>query len=263
MISALRRRVESSRSIKCIRNLGFFNYFHLRLQNWRMKRPNGNHSYRLLSRHSCVPLRCRANTSDILVFDQIFIELEYRSIRLRDPKLILDCGANVGYSSAYFLSCFPTAAVVAIEPDIDNFRVLEANLKPFGTRVRTLHSAIWSHPTRLTMAETTFRDGSAWARHVRESQIGEQGFEATDIGSILKECKVERISLLKMDIEGAEAVVFSSGFETWLGKVDNIAIELHEDGPFGDGRAAFLKAIEGRGFVTRTAGELMLCSREY
>ena len=71
----------------------------------------------LLSKHARYPLRCRPGTSDVAVFGQIFRDLEYQCLdNARDVSLILDCGANVGYSAAYFLTCFPRAQVIAVEP---------------------------------------------------------------------------------------------------------------------------------------------------
>ena len=62
------------------------------------------------------------------VFWQIFTFDEYSSLRnLENVSLVLDLGANVGYSSAYFLSCFPEARVVAVEPDEQNMAICRTN----------------------------------------------------------------------------------------------------------------------------------------
>jgi hypothetical protein len=44
---------------------------------------------------------------------------------------------------------------------------------------------------------------------------------ATDIGTLLDRSGEQRISVLKVDIEGAERVVFVKNYESWLPKVDN------------------------------------------
>src|SRR5712692_3216497 len=47
------------------------------------------------------------DSSDMSVFHQIFIIEEYSGLRdLGNVSLVLDLGANVGFSSAYLLSCF-------------------------------------------------------------------------------------------------------------------------------------------------------------
>lgn len=205
----------------------------------------------------------RPRTSDAQVFGQIFLDREYACLD-RQPQvdLILDCGANVGYSSAYFLSRFPNSRVVAIEPDPGNFEALKRNLAPYGSRARLVRAGIWSHPAPLVVSEETYRDGREWARQVRPARPGEPvDLRGIDIGTLLAETDAERLSILKMDIEGAEAVVFADGAPAWLDRVDTIAIELHDDTAFGDASRVFREAIRGKGFEVSHSGELTICRR--
>jgi FkbM family methyltransferase len=219
----------------------------------------------LRSKYAKHPVKCRTKSSDIHVFVQIFIDLEYSCLDdVPTPDLIIDCGANIGCSSAYFLSRFPQCRIIAVEPDPKNFEVLGRNLAPYGDRVKLLHSAVWSHPARLTIAENVYRDGGDWARQVRECRPDEKaGFTAVGIEEILKQSGQSRISILKIDIEGAEAVIFSKNYDAWIDKVDNIVIELHDDSMFGRCTPVFERAIAGRGFSKSHCGELTVCkSRE-
>lgn len=213
-----------------------------------------------LARH---PLRVRRGSSDINVFHQIFVEQEYQCLDdLRTVRFVLDCGANVGYSSAYFLSRFPDCQLTAVEPDPGNFTALERNLAPYGSRVKLVRAGVWSHATGLKLAETVYRDGREWARQVRPANAGEApDFTGTDIGTLLAESGHDRISLLKMDIEGAEAIVFAEGRATWLDKVDAFAIELHDDSVFGNGSEIFRAAIAGHDFILSESGELAIGRR--
>jgi hypothetical protein len=69
---------------------------------------------RILPRGLEHPLELRrGKSSDMEVYRAIFIEREYDTVEAgADPKLILDLGANIGASAAYFLSRFPRAVVV-------------------------------------------------------------------------------------------------------------------------------------------------------
>src|SRR4051794_1523575 len=70
------------------------------------------------TRRAAEPLFVRRNTTDMWTFDQIFVDHEYRCIdHLKNIRTIVDAGANVGYSSAYFLSRFPDVRIIAVEPD--------------------------------------------------------------------------------------------------------------------------------------------------
>jgi len=84
------------------------------------------------------PVFFRYNSSDINVFSQIFISDEYRPLTdLPAVRLIIDCGAYVGFSSAYLLSKFPEAHVLAVEPDKKNYELLRQNLSVYGNRATT------------------------------------------------------------------------------------------------------------------------------
>jgi FkbM family methyltransferase len=242
-----------------VTSLGLLRFGVFKLQNLLARIPAVSGPLTYTTRHAQFPLRFRPRTTDHLVFRQIFVELEYQPLDdVRDVQLILDCGANVGYSSAFFLTKFPKAQVVAIEPDPDNFSLLEKNLAPYKGRFRAIQSAIWSKPTRLALSEERMIPGWEWARTVREAKEGEaQTIMATDIGTLLKESGFDRISILKIDIEGAEAIVFSSNYQEWLPKVDNLAIELHGE----ECSSIFFKAIEGQNFEVSKSKELVLCKR--
>jgi len=232
---------------------------------WYGKEPGGpaGSTFLLTSLQARHPLLCRAQTSDIRVFRQIFVDGELACLdHLSDAAFIVDCGANVGYASAYLLSRFPRAELLAIEPEPGNFDLLRRNLAPYGRSARLLHAAVWSHPAQLALSEAVYRDGAEWARQVRECRPGEPpGFPAVDLGGILRESGRERISILKIDIEGAEGVVFAENYEPWIDRVDNLVIELHDDSSFGDCTAVFARAIAGRGFARARHGELTVLTR--
>ena len=218
---------------------------------------------RLTSRVTGHGLYYRPGATDFPVFRQIFVEQEYSCIDdLANVGLVIDCGANVGYSSAYFLAHFPCCMVIALEPDPDNFEMMELNLKCYGDRSRRIRAGVWSHTGTLKLSDTKFRDGREWSRQVVECEPGDRGaFPAIDIGTILDDSEYDRISILKVDIEGAEAIMFASNYESWLDRVDNLVIELHPDSQFGDALSVFDKALAGRRFTRRRCGELTVCRR--
>ncbi len=230
------------------------------LQGLRKKYIKPQKPYALYSKDARFPVLCRPDTSDLDVFDQIFVGLEYRCLNdATDVGLIIDCGANVGYSSAYLLSRFKEARVISIEPDPLNYTLLKENLAPYGGRSEAICSAVWSHPAGLVLSEETFGNGREWSRTVREARDGEiPMMTAIDIGTLLAQSGHERISILKVDIEGAEAVVFAANYEHWIDKVDNLVIELHSD----DCRSAFMAAIANQGFLLSECDELTVCKRQ-
>jgi len=242
-------------------SLGFFQALVYVYQKVRNLLFDSSSPYILLSKDSMYPLWCRPKTSDIDVFRQIFVEREYSCLdKLTNIDLVIDCGANVGYSSAYFLTQFPGCKVICVEPDSSNFLMAERNLAPYKERVRLLRTGIWSHPARLKISEGAYRDGREWTVQVRECKPDEiSEMKAIDIGTLLAESGLDRISVLKMDVEGAEAVVFSKNYGSWLSCVDNIVIELHDDSSFGNASEIFQNAISDRPYNYSRSGELTVC----
>jgi hypothetical protein len=51
---------------------------------------------------------------------------------------------------------------------------------------------------------------------------------ATTIGEVMDKYGLEHVNFLKMDIEGAEFAIFADSLE-WLKRVDNVAMEVHND----------------------------------
>jgi FkbM family methyltransferase len=204
----------------------------------------------------CARLR---GSSDMDVFNQIFVEDEYACVRrLVSPRVIFDLGANVGYSSAYFLSAFPDASLLAVEPDPSNFALCRSNLEPYGNRARVLCGAVWSHPGQLALSRGTFGDGREWASQVVEPSetSGVPAVQGWDVPGLLRLVEAESIDLLKVDIEGSEVNVFGPESSSWLPKVRNICIELH--GPRCD--EAFFRALESFDYEQSRSGELTICT---
>ena len=241
-----------ARSIRNLGALAFVRYW------WHQKTKLPRTGvFDLATRYADHPLRCRAGTSDIDVFKHIYVLREYACFDdLADPGLIVDCGANVGMSTAYFLARFPNAKVIAVEPDPGNYQQLLHNTRPYGHRLHAVQAGVWPKSVGLKFVEDAFGDGRAWAVSVAEAGPGEQAdIQAVSLGALLDGSGYERVSLLKIDIEGSEQALFSEGVEPWLGRVDNLVIELH-------GRACervFYQAIEPYGFEVQASGGVVIC----
>jgi len=258
--SPRRLRVWLGRRIRLVNELGLWRGLAFAI---RRRFGRAGATYQFKPRHARFPVYGRGGASDIDVFLQIFVDREYEP--LCDPQqdvwLVIDCGANVGYASAFFLSQFPRCQVIAVEPDAGNFAMLERNLLEYGDRARAVRGGIWSHDVPLKVSHGRYRDGREWAVQVRECHANEEpDIQGVSIGSLLRSSGFSRISLLKIDIEGAEAVVFTENTD-WLDHVDALAIELHDDSSFGPATEVFQAAIRGRGFAVSRHGEMTICRR--
>lgn len=141
-----------------------------------------------------------------------------------EPRIIVDAGANVGYSVLRFFELFPQAKVIAIEPDQTNISQLRKNCAGYDN-LTVEPKALWSHPTRLKI--TNPNDASN-AFMVIEDSDGE--IEAISIGDLVERYALETIDLLKIDIEGSEKEVFEHpNSQTWLGRVRALLVETHDN----------------------------------
>jgi len=163
------------------------------------------------------------------VIKQVFGHKEYAMCEgLQDPKWIIDCGANIGCASAAFLTRFPKARLFAVEPQSGNFAVLQKNLEQYGDRAIAIQAGIWPREEDLHVERVEGRDGEEWAYQVRPCKRGEEAdARGKTIPALMEEFGIERIDLLKIDIEGSERELFATGYEPFLDRTSNLAIELH------------------------------------
>lgn len=185
------------------------------------------------------PFWFREGTSDESVIQQVFVDRHYDlSFLIREPELddlikagsakgrkplIVDAGANIGASPLYFLSAFPTARVVAIEPDTGNFELLVKNTE--GTGIEGYHAALASMEARVRVVDP----GQGNWGYRTELVSGEQEgtVPCVTIGGAYARHSDCFPFLVKIDIEGAEAELFSANTE-WVARTPVIVIELHD-----------------------------------
>jgi FkbM family methyltransferase len=200
-------------------------------------------------------VRARGSSTDISVFEQVFVgrdyEFDYDGIQ---PKWIIDGGANVGFSAVYFAERFPDAIVAAIEPDPTNFGILLVNVARFKNVV-PLHAALWSEPARMQISNPA---ASPWAFQVEiaSGTAGKRTIPALTVPQVMERIGADRIDILKLDVEGAEHELFRS-CPQWLGQTRFIAIELHDDLCRGSSRA-FYNALAPYEFSQVSRGENLL-----
>lgn len=227
-------------------HFGFPNGLHI---NRIRKKSNGEVDLHLKQLPHPVFLRC--GTSDLETFDQTFKakEFNFGNLLPSSPRTIIDAGANIGMSSIYFANQFPTAQIIAIEPQTDNYMQLVKNTKPYP-KIKPIQCAVW--PSKTTLQINNTNQGN-WGFTVSESNSGL--VEALPIPDILSKFSIEEVDLLKIDIEGAEFELFSSNENlSWIQHVDTIAIELHDNLRSGSSKP-FIQALLANNYNMHIKGE--------
>lgn len=178
-------------------------------------------------------------SSDFQVYYQIYECCEYLPVvnsykekfkNYKDIELnIIDIGSNIGLTTLFFLEHFTNANVIAIEPEIENFKVLDFNLNSNYNKIKKIYGAIWYSVTSLKIVND-FRDKLDWSFRVEETEDA-NGIRATTINQIITENDLKIIDILKIDIEGSEKQLFNPELSNldFLKITKCLAIEVHDE----------------------------------
>lgn len=175
-------------------------------------------------------LKIRENTTDPIVFREVIMKEQYMSLCIDNAKNIIDAGGNVGYTAVYLASKYPEAKIVTIEPDNQNYDILLENIKDYPNII-PVRAALWGYPKNMVVCKDNGL--GEWGRQTFEyTDNNQNGLEDTvksvTVSQLMSAFDMPIIDILKIDIEGAEKNVFSSGIDAWLPKVRLMAIELHD-----------------------------------
>lgn len=203
--------------------------------------------------------------SDITVFEQIVINEEYSHVLslinkagLKDSALtIVDCGSNIGLFSAWIMNRAKVEKIISIEADKENYsfhKYFISQMK-YENRIELLNRAIWSDSSSVLRISSEFRDGLQWSKSVVPAFNSSRDIvNSISLNKILDDFTNQQIHILKIDIEGAEKVVFENktSFDRMLENTKIIAIEIHKEVESTD---SILKILQSNGFVLEEFGE--------
>ena len=85
---------------------------------------------------------CRPEGSDFMVLRQAIGEKECDFPFVKPPGLIIDAGANVGYTTLFYANRWPGVRILAVEPEVHNCRLLRMNCSDYSN-VTIIEGAVW------------------------------------------------------------------------------------------------------------------------
>lgn len=204
--------------------------------------------------------------SDIQVFDQVFVNQEYAIIsdffktnseNLQKTINIIDAGANVGYTTLFFLNSFENCKIISIEPDLSNYNLILRNidLSPKKNNVTPLNSALLGKENVQLKTNADFRDGKDWAITVTETEE-KTDLQSVSIPQLMNLYSFKEIDILKIDIEGAERFLFLEENDLdYLNRTKTIIIEIHDE---FDCREMIYEVLKKYNFLIIDVGESTL-----
>lgn len=205
------------------------------------------------------PIHLRFISSDVMVLRQVFLSEEYAWNLPAAPKVIVDGGSNVGITAVFFANRYPEAKIIAIEPEARNFELLRRNVAAYPLIIPVC-GALWHENGSVDVVDPG--EGN-WGYRTEEGTVAQGkalrgAVRAFTMDCLMAEYGLERIDLLKIDIEGAEKELFSHA-NGWLSKVETILMELHDQFKAGCTRTVY-RATEGFKCEGRK-GEVVMFSR--
>jgi FkbM family methyltransferase len=170
---------------------------------------------------------CRNGTSDFAVLRQVIGKREGAFKLKNTPECIIDAGANVGYSSVLFANLWRNARIIAVEPEEENFKMLLKNTRLYPN-IECVQAAIWSKNAILKLKNENALAFSYQYGSENSIERSEPNVQAFTVKEICKKFSIDRLNLLKIDIEGGEFEILKNAESDWHQDADTIAIELHE-----------------------------------
>jgi FkbM family methyltransferase len=170
------------------------------------------------------PVHLRLGTSDFCSYRDVLIEKEKKyepDIPNFSPRNIVDAGAHIGMASIGFAVRYPTAKIIALEPEPANYKALLRNVAPYRSII-PVQAALWKEDGEVGLEASDAHPRGAF----QVVDNGRTKVRAMTMRTLMRETGLDSIDLLKLDIEGAEREVFEAC--DWIGVVQVIAVELHD-----------------------------------
>lgn len=173
-------------------------------------------------------LDLREGTDDFDVLREVWVEDVYRmrGIAWGKDSVMLDLGAHVGLVSALALQ-LGCSKTVAIEANVENARLLGANVAPWGSAAEVIHGAlVGGYDPDVTLSAASVGTG-ATARTVLGPDGTVPGYSLATLIHHVAPGEGQLIDFVKVDVEGAEYDAFLSTPPELLGKLGLIHMEWH------------------------------------
>jgi FkbM family methyltransferase len=198
-----------------------------------------------------------ANRSEVEVAREMLLDEQYLLDGI-DPAVIVDLGSNVGASIMFFRVRYPRARIVGLEPDPRTFERLWHSV----SHVPGVEVYPWAVADRT--GKVPFRQvEQSWesALYLGDGDAATVEVDAVSLTELLSRLEIGEVDLLKLDVEGAEWLIFDQ--ESALMRCKAIVGELHLDAPDQTGQRA-LAALRDFDVVldaSRTASRVNFIAR--
>lgn len=159
-----------------------------------------------------------------------YASMEAFKMLTRPGDVVVDAGAHIGtYTLAASRLVGSTGRVLAFEPDRDNLELLRQNVNDnHSSNVSIYDIALFDRTTMLPLQGTPYAANSGLPRLSPDSG-GDAGWplvQCRPLDDLLAESDVDSVQVMKVDVEGFEAEVFTGASETLEASRPDILFEV-------------------------------------
>jgi FkbM family methyltransferase len=168
---------------------------------------------------SGIRISYRMNRGDLQGIREVWFDEVYRLPFAAPEGALLDLGANIGLTTLWMATRGRFDRIVAVEPDPGNAALVEKNLLQNGISATVIEAAVG--PTDGTV----FFEKAAWSN---QGHVAENGtpVRMVSVAWIQKEFGIDKLGLVKVDIEGGEQALFLGPSE-WMAHAQAMIVEFH------------------------------------
>lgn len=175
---------------------------------------------------------------------------------LKEGMTVVDIGVNKGYFSLLFAKLMnDRGTVLSFEPDPDNCFWFRKSIQ--ANRYRCIKLYQYALSDKEGNAAFYLGEKSGWGSLFPSSRSTQQtiSVRTRELDNVLKDEKINRVDVMKIDVEGADLLVLR-GAERTLEK-ENIKLAIDVDVESLDERIRLFNFLESRGFrIFRIGKEL-------
>ncbi|BAZ48386.1 methyltransferase FkbM family protein [Nostoc sp. NIES-4103] len=207
----------------------------------------------------------RTGNTSLFVFRETYEpELEYIERTLSSGQVFIDAGANCGiYTLLASKLVGDSGLVLSFEPGVESLKTLEHNLEINGvTNVKLFKTALSEREGTAQLyhienAPTSYSLGSDKSEGISFEEV-----QITTIDNVLAREGIERVDFIKIDVEGAEELVFRGATSLFSRMKPIVIFEVNSQATTrlnlsSDGAFNFLKQLGYQFFKVQNTGELV------
>lgn len=173
-----------------------------------------------------------AGDDPILLFREIFVDQCYTRGGFYHPKptdIVVDIGANIGMATLYLDWLAPGIRIHCFEPARETRSRLIQNIAARGltNSVTVYPVAVSGHSGVLKLLGGGNSGHRSVVASAFASEMVAEDVECLTLEAALTRCGVDRVDLLKIDVEGSETDILEAASPTILGRADRVAVEFH------------------------------------